>query len=76
MPASTLPPTLALTDGSLGLADFFSTEFQGTACKASNAEAQPAFTLRSLGVPRSIEELLDRGMVVPNVPSLCTMMSI
>lgn len=71
MPASTLPPTLALTDGSLGLADFFSTEFQCTASEAPNAEAQPAFTFRNLRVPRSIEELLDRGMVVSHVPSLC-----
>jgi hypothetical protein len=71
MPASTPSSTLALTDGSLDLADFFSTEFQGTAHKAPNAEAQPAFTLRDLGVPRSIEVPLERGMVIPNIPGLC-----
>ena len=67
MLASNLSPTLSLSHGSLGLADFFATELEGAACKASNAEAQPAFTLRSLSVPWKIEKLLDGGMIVPKV---------
>lgn len=73
MLASNLSPPFALSHGSLDVADFFSTEFERAAREAPNAEAQPALTLRDLGVPWNIEELLDRAMVVPNVLSLLTM---
>ena len=73
MLASRLSPTLFLSHRSLGLADFFATEFEGTARKASNAEAQPAFTFRSLGAPWTIEKPLDGGMIITKVLCLWTM---
>jgi len=67
--APTPSPTLALTPGTLDPADFFPTEFEGTASKASNTEAQPSFTLRDLCVPWNTEGLLDRRMRVPDILS-------
>ena len=70
--ASDLSPPFALSHGPLDLADFFSIEFECAARKVPNTEAQPAFTLRDLGLPWNIEDLLDRAVVVPNVLSLLT----
>jgi hypothetical protein len=61
---------MTLTLSSLGLANFFSTEFEGAPREASNAEAQPAFPLHHLVVPWSTKVLLYSGVVVPNILSL------